>query len=52
VRKVHAHCIWTTIAGVEAEGYTGDGGPALAATWGAPQAIRCALPQQHHWVGL
>ena len=24
-------------------GYTGDGGPALAATWGAPKAMRCDL---------
>ena len=30
------------IAGAEAvRGYTGDGGPALAATWGAPKAMRC-----------
>ena len=24
-------------------GYSGDGGPALAATWGAPKAMRCDL---------
>ena len=42
VRKVDAHGIVTTVAGAEAvQGYTGDGGPALAATWGAPKAIRC-----------
>jgi sugar lactone lactonase YvrE len=42
VRKVDAHGILTTVAGAEAvQGYTGDGGPALAATWGAPKAMRC-----------
>jgi len=42
VRKVDPHGILTTIAGAEAvRGYTGDGGPALMATWGAPKAMRC-----------
>lgn len=42
VRVVTAGGIMGTLAGAAAErGYTGDGGPALAATWGAPKAIRC-----------
>ncbi len=42
VRIVTAGGIMGTVAGADAErGYTGDGGPALAATWGAPKAIRC-----------
>ena len=42
VRKVDARGILSTIAGAEAvRGYTGDRGPALAATWGAPKAMRC-----------
>ena len=28
-------------AGTGERGYDGDGGPALAAAWGAPKAIRC-----------
>jgi len=31
----------STFAGTGEGGYGGDGGPALAATWGAPKAIRC-----------
>ena len=31
----------STFAGTGERGYSGDGGPALAATWGAPKAIRC-----------
>ena len=42
VRIVTAGGIMGTVAGADAErGYTGDGGPALSATWGAPKAIRC-----------
>jgi hypothetical protein len=31
----------STYAGTGERGYSGDGGSALAATWGAPKAIRC-----------
>ncbi|MBM3942383.1 MAG: hypothetical protein FJ316_05575 [SAR202 cluster bacterium] len=43
VRKVDARTgKLTTIAGADAaRGYSGDGGPALAAAWGAPKAMRC-----------
>ena len=44
VRKIDPEGILTTVAGAESvAGYSGDGGPALAATWGAPKAIRCDL---------
>ena len=44
VRKISADGILTTVAGQDAEfGYAGDGGPALAAAWGAPKAMRCDL---------
>ena len=44
VRKISADGILTTLAGTDAmAGYTGDGGPALSATWGAPKAMRCDL---------
>ena len=42
VRMVTAGGIMATVAGADAErGYSGDGGPALAAAWGAPKALRC-----------
>jgi sugar lactone lactonase YvrE len=41
VRKVDSNGIMSTFAGTGERGYDGDGGPALAATWGAPKAIRC-----------
>ena len=42
VRQVDAQGIMSTLAGGAAErGYSGDGGPAIDAAWGAPKAIRC-----------
>ncbi|ETX00590.1 MAG: hypothetical protein ETSY1_10720 [Candidatus Entotheonella factor] len=41
LRKVDANGIITTFAGTGERGYSGDGGPALTATWGAPKALRC-----------
>jgi sugar lactone lactonase YvrE len=41
IRKVDASGIMATIAGTGERGYSGDGGPARTATWGAPKAIRC-----------
>ena len=41
VRKVDANGVMTTVAGTGERGYSGDGGSALAATWGAPKALRC-----------
>ena len=41
VRRVDASGVMSTFAGTGEGGYGGDGGPALAATWGAPKAIRC-----------
>ena len=43
VRKVDADGIMSTFAGTGERGYSGDGGSALAATWGAPKALRCDL---------
>ena len=31
----------STFAGTGERGYSGDGGPAISATWGSPKAIRC-----------
>ena len=41
VRRVDSNGVMSTFAGTGESGYTGDGGPALTATWGAPKAIRC-----------
>ena len=41
LRKVDPNGIITTFAGTGERGYSGDGGPALDATWGAPKALRC-----------
>lgn len=41
IRKVDAQGIMSTYAGTGVRGYSGDQGPALQATWGAPKAIRC-----------
>ena len=41
VRRVDAGGRMSTFAGTGVAGYSGDGGPARAATWGAPKAIRC-----------
>ncbi|MDA0734375.1 MAG: hypothetical protein O2909_04825 [Chloroflexi bacterium] len=41
VRKVDVNGVMSTLAGIGERGYSGDGGPAIAAEWGAPKAIRC-----------
>jgi sugar lactone lactonase YvrE len=41
VRQVDPRGVMSTLAGTGERGYTGDGGPAIAADWGAPKAIRC-----------
>ncbi|MCY4555102.1 MAG: hypothetical protein OXF79_01660 [Chloroflexi bacterium] len=44
VRRISPDGVLTTIAGAEGVyGYAGDGGPALAAVWGSPKAMRCDL---------
>ncbi len=40
IRRVDASGVITTIAGTGAEGYSGDGGPALRATFRGPKGIR------------
>lgn len=41
VRRIDSMGRMSTIAGTGEGGYTGDGGPALTSTWGAPKALRC-----------
>ena len=41
IRRVDANGIMSTLAGTGEFGYSGDGGPAISATWGGPKAIRC-----------
>jgi hypothetical protein len=41
VRRVDPRGVMSTLAGTGERGYTGDGGPAINADWGAPKAIRC-----------
>ncbi|MEC9308768.1 MAG: hypothetical protein VX966_04615 [Chloroflexota bacterium] len=41
VRKIDKAGIISTFAGTGEMGYTGDGGPAISAKWGAPKALRC-----------
>lgn len=43
IRRVDASGIMSTLAGTGEFGYSGDGGPAIQATWGGPKAIRCDL---------
>jgi len=41
VRKVDVNGIISTYAGTGEQGYSGDGGLAVTAKWGAPKALRC-----------
>lgn len=41
IRKVDAAGMIETIAGTGQKGYTGDGGPAIEATFNGPKAMRC-----------
>ena len=41
VRKIDINGVMSTVAGNGERGYEGDGGQALAATWGSPKGIRC-----------
>lgn len=41
VRMVDSRGVMSTYAGTGERGYSGDGGSARAAAWGAPKAIRC-----------
>ena len=52
VRKISADGILTTLAGADAmAGYTGDGGPALSATWGRAQGHAVRPERQHYCRG-
>jgi hypothetical protein len=44
IRKVDASGIMSTVAGTGERGYSGDGGPALSATWGAPKDYETKPP--------
>ena len=41
IRKVDSNGIITLVAGGDERGYTGDGGPAIDATFNGPKSIRC-----------
>ena len=41
IRKVDVNGIISTYAGTGERGYSGDGGLAVSAKWGAPKALRC-----------
>lgn len=41
LRRIDADGIITTVAGTGAQGYTGDGGPAVECEFNGPKAIRC-----------
>lgn len=41
LRRIGSDGIITTVAGTGAQGYTGDGGPAIACEFNGPKAIRC-----------
>ena len=52
IRKVDSAGIMSTFAGTGERGYSGDGGPALTATWGAPKALRTRWPWVVTFPGL
>ena len=41
IRMIDTNGIMSTVSGNGERGYEGDGGPAMAATWGSPKGIRC-----------